>query len=653
MRAAVVPDWLAEVVRPKPAPLPWPDMIRAALAICLPLGIAFAAGKTSIGLLPAMGGLLGSLTDRGGSYLNRVKRVSAVGVFGGAVGLAVGSAIHGRGWIAVIALVVIAGVSAVLSTIGDIGSQVGLQLLVYASLGIGPFGGLRPVWHTAAGFLVGVVWALVLILPGWLLAPHGQDQRYVAAVYQALAGQLAAIGTDAGTGARQAVTAAVNTAYDELLSARAVAAGRNRTTMRLIAALNASNQMSQAATTLGVAGNRPPPMVIETVRRLAEAIRTGSQPPMIPPVWDTSPGALALRDAMAGLARVLARDWTPGDRTRAALAVEAPPAAAGSARDVVVDRVLRVVGGGQVSRTFLVRLMACMGVAGLVSEVLPLQRSYWVPLTVAIVLKPDYGSVFARALQRGIGTIVGAVLGAVLLAAVHGAWLLVPFGVLAALLPYGRNRNYGLLATFLTPLVVVLVDLLKPTGWRLAGDRLVDTLIGCAIVLVIGFAPWPMAWYAQLPGKFGQAALDVCGYMREALGASAPSGSPVAAARSRRLRATYRALGDLRAEFQRTMSEPPSVSRGATAWWPALVGLEQVLDAVTAVSLAVGRGARVPDAGVGMLCRALDAVSRAASDGTPVPSGLELPDDETLEPVTEAVRALLGVLASGERLTAA
>jgi uncharacterized membrane protein YccC len=55
--------------------------------------------------------------------------------------------------------------------------------------------------------------------------------------------------------------------------------------------------------------------------------------------------------------------------------------------------------------------MACMGVAGVVSEVLPLQRSYWVPLTVAIVLKPDYGSVFARAVQRGIGTMVGAVVG--------------------------------------------------------------------------------------------------------------------------------------------------------------------------------------------------------------------------------------------------
>ena len=184
VRAAVVPDWLAELVRPKPAPLPWGDMIRATLAICVPLGVAFAVGKTTIGLLPAVGGLLGSLTDRGGSYLNRIKRISTVGVFGGAVGLAIGSAIHGRGWIAVVALVVVAGVSAALSTIGDIGSQVGLQLLVYTSLGIGPFGALRPVWHTAAGFLVGTVWALVLILPGWLLSPHGQDQRLVAAVYQ-------------------------------------------------------------------------------------------------------------------------------------------------------------------------------------------------------------------------------------------------------------------------------------------------------------------------------------------------------------------------------------------------------------------------------------------------------------------------------------
>ena len=54
--------------------------------------------------------------------------------------------------------------------------------------------------------------------------------------------------------------------------------------------------------------------------------------------------------------------------------------------------------------------------------------------------------------------------------------------------------------------------------------------------------------------------------------------------------------------------------------------------------------------GVRQLCAALDAVSEAGSAGTPLPADLQLPADETLEPVTEAVRALLGVLASGERL---
>ena len=116
--------------------------------------------------------------------------------------------------------------------------------------------------------------------------------------------------------------------------------------------------------------------------------------------------------------------------------------------------------------------MLCTGVAAVLSEVLPLQRSYWLVLTVGIILKPDYGSVFARAVQRAIGTVVGAVLGAAILVIVpYGPWLLLPFGVLAALLPFARARNFGLVATFLTPLVVLLIDLLDRSagGWPRPG----------------------------------------------------------------------------------------------------------------------------------------------------------------------------------------
>ena len=654
-----MPEWLAEVVRPRPAPVPWPEMIRAAVAICVPLSVSLALGKGTIGVLPAMGGLLGTMADTGGPYLSRVKRVCSAAVFGGAAGLAIGSAVHGHGWLAVVALVVVAGVSGVLSAVGDIGSVTGLQLLVYTSLGTGPVGALRPVWHTAAGFLAGVAWALILILPGWLRSPHGREQRDVAAVYTALAELLRSVGTDQFTTRRQALTGALNTAYDELLRARSTATGLNWRRARLVGMLNASHLIAEAATALGVAGTRPPPLVIEVVSRLGDAIRNGTQPPMIPPPWDENPAMLALRDAMAGAARALSRDWSPEDHARSGLRERFRAGTAEALKPGrlvgLAGRLLDEFGGGRLSRIFTLRLMACMGVAGLVSEVLPLQRSYWVPLTVAIVFKPDYGSVFARALQRGIGTMVGAVAGAILLVLVHGTWLLIPFAVLAALLPFGRSRNYGLLATFLTPLVVVLIDLLSPAGWRLAEDRLIDTLIGCLIVLLIGFAPWPMSWYAFLPRQYAQTALDVRQYLEEALGASSGgdgSGGDAPPARSRMRRSTYRALADLRTEFQRTMSEPPSISRRATAWWPAVVGLEQVMDAITSDAVAVSRGATVSPADVRILSEALQAVGEAASTGTALAEGPEWPEDETLRPVTEAVRALLGVFGTGQRLTA-
>jgi hypothetical protein len=90
-RAVVVPRWLAEVVRPRRTPVPWPEMVRAALAICVPLSVSFAAGRGSLGVLPATGGLLGTLADAGGPYLNRVKRVCSAAVFGGAPGLVIGA----------------------------------------------------------------------------------------------------------------------------------------------------------------------------------------------------------------------------------------------------------------------------------------------------------------------------------------------------------------------------------------------------------------------------------------------------------------------------------------------------------------------------------------------------------------------------------
>ncbi|MGH3167314.1 MAG: FUSC family protein, partial [Trebonia sp.] len=642
---SVVPDWLAEVMVPKKAAPPWGTMARAVVAIWAPLAVGFITGHREIGLLPAMGGLMSIMIDNGGTLGSRVTRVGSAAILGGALGLAIGTLIHGHGWIAVIAIVLVAGVSSLLARLGGIGSVTGLQFMVYTAICLGPFGTLRPWWHTALEFVAGAAWALLLIVPGWLLAPRAVEQRLIADVYHRIADGLRATGTPGSAAARRNVTAALNAAYDALLTRRSASGGRSRRTMRLVAILNVSHQMAEASAVLRHEHERPPRWVSDTADRLAGLVAEGQSAPLplIPPQWSASDGALALRDSLVALTRVISGNWTPPSAAESRRRAS-PVARLRASGGYVIDQFV----GGWIEWTFTIRLMLCTGVAAVVSEVLPLTRSYWVVLTVAVVLKPDYGSVFTRALQRGIGTVLGAALGAAILAVVpYGPLLLIPFGILAALLPYGKARSFGLSAVFLTPFVVLLIDLLEHTGWRLAGDRALDTVLGSVIVLLVGYAIWPVSWQAHLPGQFAGTLRVVCAYIDEALIAawadsfslndSAPSGP---ARRSRLRRQSFRSLSDLRAEFQRTMSEPERISRRAAIWWPAVVGLEELLDAVITVSVAVSLGAPAPDRkSVNQITGTLRAVAAAMEAGLPPKAG-PLPSAEDLRPVTGAARSV-------------
>ncbi|MFD0502975.1 FUSC family protein [Streptomyces chiangmaiensis] len=136
-------------------------------------------------------------------------------------------------------------------------------------------------------------------------------------------------------------------------------------------------------------------------------------------------------------------------------------------------------------------LAVCVLVAQLCAEALHGPRSYWLPMTVAFVYKPDFGPVFRRALHRCVGTVVGvASIGAVSLLT-HSTYALI--GVVAlfgALMAVGVRHHYALATTGLTAVVFVLVDLLGDHR-ALYGPRILDTALAAAIVLVLHFAVWP------------------------------------------------------------------------------------------------------------------------------------------------------------------
>ena len=67
-------------------------------------------------------------------------------------------------------------------------------------------------------------------------------------------------------------------------------------------------------------------------------------------------------------------------------------------------------------------------VGGLLAAAEHLVRGYWIPMTVVIVLKPNFGGTLQRSVQRITGTILGALLAALL--------MLASTGTMAAMWPF-------------------------------------------------------------------------------------------------------------------------------------------------------------------------------------------------------------------------
>jgi uncharacterized membrane protein YccC len=121
------------------------------------------------------------------------------------------------------------------------------------------------------------------------------------------------------------------------------------------------------------------------------------------------------------------------------------------------------------------------------------------------------------------------------------------------------RRNYGLFAAFLTPIAILLLDFGLPVDPSIVGLRLLDTLLGCVIVLVAGYLLWPETWRVRLGGRVADAADLLADYLEAAFGESA--------ARRRQLRRrTYSDLADVRVAMQRSLAEPPPMRTRAMAW---------------------------------------------------------------------------------------
>lgn len=629
------PDWLVRNLRPQNAPVSRAAVVRAAVAMSLPLAIGIAVGRPSYGALASMGALSGVIGDTADAYRMRILTIAVPQLFG-AVGVTIGALAFGHGWITVTAVTAVALVSGMFSTIGSVASVSGLLLLLNCVIGAGlPLPGpwwLAPVLMSGGGLLV-----LALALLAWPLRSGVPERVAVADTYRAVADLLAASGTDAYDDRRHAVTQSLNQSYDLVLARRARHHGRNPDLVRLLAQLNAVTPVVESAPAAHQYGRRHaeplPPEVPTAVRRLADAVETGYTGPtgLRLPV-PTNETARAVDHALTHAADVVT-GRTPDTRTAddplgrpARLGVRAVR----SARDVLLS---------SGSWRYGLRLAVCIGIAQALVSLVPVARSYWVALTITFVMKPDFGSVFSRALMRALGTVAGLVVAAVVLASVPLGWWDVPaMVVLAPLIPVLGARGYGHQTAAVTPVILLLSDLLNHQGTALLVPRLVDSLMGCAIALVAGYLLWPESWHTRVGDRLADTVAGTARYVEYASREDADS-----AERARMRRRLHRDLSGIRTEFQRALSEPPPNGRRAAAWLPLVVAVERIVDATTAAGVRIRHGAQRPSAAefaqVALQLRELSEGLRETDVLVAVRTDLTGPAGSVLEPLRQEVAA--------------
>ena len=148
-----------------------------------------------------------------------------------------------------------------------------------------------------------------------------------------------------------------------------------------------------------------------------------------------------------------------------------------------------------------------LAIAVAIAEVTDVSHGFWVVLGAMSVLRTTALTTGSTGLRALGGTVIGFVAGSLIMLAVGTTawhlWLLLPITLLiAAYLPEAVSFAAGQAA--FTVLVVVLFNIIAPTGWEVGLVRVEDVLFGCASALISGVLLWPRGAAAAIRNSLAE-----------------------------------------------------------------------------------------------------------------------------------------------------
>lgn len=502
-RAHVV-ESLTSIKRPD---VPLQVVLRNTVAVALPLGIGLATGYPLVGLGVGAGALNTMFSDQPGPYRQRLRQLLLASLAAGLASL-LGFLIGDQLLPLLVATAAFGFFGGLLVVFGTDTARVGMTsmilLVITASTPTSLSGAL-----SGAGLIVSGGLLLTLFsLAGWPLQRYWPERHALTVVYTGLAALARQRTHDDAE--MPALSDAMTTLQQTLLG-RHRAQGRameafgvllelaERIRLELTAmselhadlAIHATFRDDAAGVLAAIAdalehGDSP-----EQASRMLQALRISEQ---------VSLGGMARADgpaahihALAGqlAAAVRNADWagSRGELRASAAETSLPPPLRSSSAWATLRASLTP---RSAAFRHAVRTAACLSATLWISRSLQLPHGYWLPMTAAIVLRPDFAATFNFGLLRVLGTVLGLLLTTLLLHITpNEPWAhLALMALLCMGFRYLATAHYGFAVAALTGTVVILLSFEGVNPGTAVLDRVINTGLGCGMAM-LAYVAWP------------------------------------------------------------------------------------------------------------------------------------------------------------------
>ncbi len=152
-----------------------------------------------------------------------------------------------------------------------------------------------------------------------------------------------------------------------------------------------------------------------------------------------------------------------------------------------------------------IRMSVCIAAAEWIERSIGWHRAYWLPMTVAVVLKPDFTATFSRGILRLLGTFAGLILATALfhVLPISALTQLLFVGIFSFCLRCWGPANYGILTMSVSGLIVFLIAAIGNPPDTVIASRALNTLAG-GLLALLAYALWPTWERTQVSEEFAE-----------------------------------------------------------------------------------------------------------------------------------------------------